>query len=209
MNNEKRIKAEMLLEGIGEIDDALLAEAAAYRSKKSPRSRLLILAATLAVVFTLIVGNALVAQFAQNKENSNAASPEQDADKTPYTLDNVFSALKNVENFDYIENADSLPYFDGAAHVVWQYEGEKGYYLSDALTGPQLTGLTYDLGIGSSIGDESPELECMVWVLLGDGRVISPYLKASAGNIGTEVFDYEAEIMPDDSVIAQIQDILS
>lgn len=208
MRDEKKIKAEILLEGIGEIDDALLAEAIAYRPRRRTTSRLLILAATIAVVFTLVVGNALISMLAKGDSDIEAI-PEADEGEVAYTLDSVFNSLDDKERFKYIEDESDLPYFDGVAHVVWQYSGDEGYYVSDALTYNELETIKKEIGRGNHVGDDSPELECMVWVLLGDGRVVSPYLKASAGNIANEVFDYEAEIAPDESFVIRISNILS
>ena len=47
-----------------------------------------------------------------------------------------------------------------------------------------------------------------VWVLDGKGNVSTPYLKTSRGNIGCEIFDYEAEIIPDERLVDCISDIL-
>ncbi len=207
MRDEKKIKAEILLEGIGEIDDSLLAEAIAYRPRRRAGSRLLILAATLAVVFTVVVGGTLVSMIA-DRVNKEEAPPEKNDEAVAYTLDTVFASIDRKDRFDYVENEDDLPYLDGEAHVVWQYSKDEGYYVSDALTYVELELVKSEIGRGNHVGDDSPELECMVWVLLGDGRVVSPYLKVSAGNISNEVFDYEAEITPAESFVTRIESIL-
>lgn len=205
MRDEKRIKAEILLEGIGEIDDALLNEAMSYRPKRRMTSKLLILAATLAVVLTMTVGGALISRLVNGDSNGTIPDREEEV----YSLDSVLTSIENKESFDYVSDADSLPYLDGEAHIVWQYSGKDGYYVSDALTYSELESLKREIGRGDQVGDDSPELECMVWVLLGDGRVVSPYLKISAGNISNGIFDYEAEIAPDESLVIRISNILS
>lgn len=53
MKNKKTKKAEMLFDAVGEIDDALLEEAVAYRRKRRVGTRVLALAATFAVVLTM------------------------------------------------------------------------------------------------------------------------------------------------------------
>lgn len=205
MNDEKRIKTELLLDSIGEIDDVLLADAISYRPKKRMGNRLVALAAAIAVVFTMTVSIALVLRIADMNKLDGAA-PENEGENT--TLDYFMSTL-DEGGFEQVKSEDELPYLDGEAYVVWSYSGEEVYYLSDPLTETELADIKRKIGRGESVDGESPELDCMVWVLLGDGRVISPYLKPSAGNISSEVFDYEAEITPDEGLIAQIQGILS
>ena len=208
MNIEKRIKAEKLLYTIGEIDDSLLEEAIAYRPRKRIRSRILVLAATVAVIFTVAVGSALISSIV-NSFDKEEAIPEQEAPTVPPTIDSLLEGARDGEKFDYVSLESDLPYIDSSAHIVWQYSGDDGYYVSDALTDSELDRLIYQLGSGEEVGADSPRIECMVWVLLGDGRVISPYLKASAGNISNGIFDYEAEIVPNESIVWTISGILS
>lgn len=205
MNDEKRIKAELLLDSIGEIDDVLLADAISYRPKKRMGNRLVALAAAIAVIFTMTVSVALVLRVA-DMNKSNSAIPESNGDVA--TLDYFMSTIDSG-GFEHVTSKEDLPYIEGEAYVVWSYSDEDGYYLSKPLTDTEIENIKSSIGRGKSVGGESPELECMVWVLLGDGRVISPYLKASAGNISSEVFDYEAEIAPDEGFVAQIKGILS
>ena len=212
MNNEKTIKAEMLLEGIGEIDDTLLAEALAYRPRRRAGSRLVILAATVAVFLTIMMGLGVIGRLADEKKGDSVAPEFNDAPQAPAqtgTLDSFLSSIEGGDGYEYLADADTLPYFDGMAHVVWQYSGDGGYYVSEGIEGEELESLKVEIGCGYYVGAESPELNCRVWVLLGDGRVISPYLVATSGNISTEVFDYEPEIIPSEEFVTRIQGILS
>ena len=208
MNENKREKAEILLEGIGEIDDSLLVGALAYRKRGGSLSKLMVLAAAVAVLLTLTVAGTTILRLADGAMKNEAVAPET-GDEAVNTLDSLLTSASGSDRFDYVEDESELPYIDSCAHIVWQNSNDSGYYVSDPVSDAELDRLIYQLGRGEEVGDDSPELECMVWVLLGDGRVISPYLKASAGNVSSEVFDYEAEIAPDERLVNTISGILS
>ena len=202
MNELKKIKAEYLLCEIGEIDDALIAEAQSYGNTRASRPRFMLIAATLVLAFTLVLGSTVI---------SKLTSPESEGeDSVPvyYALDSLVSE-SDTQGYSFVSASEDLPYFDENAHVVWQFAGEEKYYVSDALSVTELSSVTSNIGVGESVGDESPSLECRVWILYGDGRVVTPYLKTSSGNVSTEVFDYEPEIIPSDKFVSCISDILS
>ena len=125
-----------------------------------------------------------------------------------YALD-VLMSESSTHEYSFVSTSDELPYFDDGAHVVWQIVGEDGYFVSDTLSRTQLSRIESSIGRGYEVGDESPELECKVWVLYGDGSVVTPYLKTSKGNVSSKVCDYEAEILPGDSFVSCVSDILS
>ena len=210
--DDKKRKAEALLDAIGEIEDSYLAEAVAYRKRRKTLSRLLIIAATLvlsmAILLSTVIGASIVGIFLiENAPPQNGEDQEEEymGDKLSFLM----AGLSDSNKFTFCESEKDIPYANGSAYVVWQYEGEDGYYLSDELSGSEVDKLKSHIGRGKQVGEGSPTLKCKVWLLLGDGRVISPYLKASAGNISNAVFDYEAEITPDDALVDQISDILS
>ncbi len=200
MNEEKLKKAEHLLAEIGEIDDELLCQAVSYRKKRRVNSKAAAIAATLTLVFCLTVAVSLSIRDVQNSS---------DDVMNDIALESLFTSLDRTDGFSYVSDSESLPYFDGEAHIVWQYSSGKGYYLSGGISGDRLASLTGDLGRGEAVGESSPILDVKVWILLGDGRVLSPYLELSSGNISNEVFDYEAEIVPSDSLVQKIQSVLS
>lgn len=218
--NDKRRKAEVLLDAIGEMDDIYLAEAMSYKKKKrNALSRLLVIAATLilatvipfsAIVGASVVGVALIGinhlNFGQAGDNNEAVPDEVYMEDS---LSFLMVGISDSGSYRFCENEDSIPYADGNAYLVWQYEGESGYHMSQALSDRELDVLIANMGHGKEVGDDSPKLRCKVWLLLEDGRVISPYLKVSAGNISNSVFDYEAEITPTDALADHISDILN
>ena len=105
------------------------------------------------------------------------------------------------------QSVESLGYTD-SAKLVWQEADSKELYVC-YLSEAELARLQREMGRGEEVGERSPELNMKVWVLDGEGNVRSPYLKPTVGNTGCEIFDYEAEIMPTESLIQCISEILS
>ncbi len=212
MKQEKRIKSEALLEAIGEIDDGMLEEALSYRKKPKVNVKLVAIAASFALMFALIGGNALIKRFSgMIGENESGALPTSDTPndaEAVITLDSVFEDLASAERYGYVDDPDTLPYLDGNVYIVWKHAGEERYYISDPLENKEFDTIKFALGEGDDAGIASPALNTYVWVLLGDGRVISPYLKASQGNISYEIFDYEVEIVPNEDFAIRLQSIL-
>ncbi len=209
--SDKLKKAEYLLDEIGEIDDDLLAEAMAYRpARRAPRFVLIAACIALSIVFVIsssVMLNRVFLKMNNIFDNSvnnspNAAPPENSG---PLSLDDVLTDARN-KGHTKLSSEGEIPYRDGGAYIVWQYVGEDEYYVS-SLTSAELTALEKKLG-GEEVGQNSPELECMVWIVTGDGAVISPYLKDTYGNIGISVFDYCAEIYPTQDFINYVSAII-
>ncbi len=219
--NEKRRKAEMLLEAVGEVDDALLSEAINYRKKPTYNTRALAMAASFALIFCLVAGALIIGRLDMLKndhdsENMGGNTPNDsemdnstgDGSNSSLGLDSIFTSLADREQYDHVTDPDTLPYYGGKAYIVWQYEGIEKYYLSEPLRDAELETVKSALGQGSYAGESSPHVKVKVWILLGDGRVISPYLMASNGNISSEIFDYEVEIIPNDAFAENLFAIL-
>ena len=203
--SDKMKKAEYLLDELGDIDDALLTEAISYRpARRAPRFALIAacIALSLLLVFSsIIVLQMITPEFDKVQNNAPNAAP------SPLTLDDVMTSAKGGHHTK-LSSENEIPYRDGKPYIVWQYAGEGGYYVSEALTSEQLTAIEKNLGSGEEVGQTSPELECMVWIVTGDGAVISPYLKSTYGNVGISVFDYCAEIYPTQDFITYISAII-
>lgn len=202
--SDKMKKAEYLLDELGDIDDALLIEAISYRPvRRAPRFALI--AACIALSLLLVFSSVIVLQtvmpdFGNTQNNAPNAAP------SPLTLDEVMMSAK-VGHHTKLSSESEIPYRDGKSYIVWQYVGESEYYVS-SLTATQLTAIEKNLGSGEEVGQTSPELECMVWIVTGNGEVISPYLKDTYGNVGISVFDYCAEIYPTQDFINYISAII-
>lgn len=189
-------KAELLLDGIGEIDERLIFEAQFWRPQRSSFKKPLLVAASLIVAFTLIFGSMSDLLFG----DFTAPSTEQ-------TLDSLLVDSRDKNTYTTCSR-DEISYLDGNAYVVWQYSDSEEYCVSDRLSKTELTAIKRELGHGTEVGNSSPSLDCKVWLIMGDGSVVSPYLKLDSGNVGSEVFDYEAEIYPTDDLISCISGII-
>ena len=217
MNKDQ--KTEYLFSAIGEIDDRFLEEAVSYRRPARRKKYWIpVLAACLAVFFT--VSSALsfalaapVGVFILGLMGTQSQSPpkpqEPENDPTEYyaSLDELMTAQREEDGHSVYLSAEELSYF-GEATIIWQYE-EDGEYCVAPLTLPQLSRVKLLMGRGENVGDRSPDSICRVWICDGKGNVRSPYLKNSAGNVDSAVFDYEPEIIPDEDFVECISDILN
>lgn len=205
MNNKMK-KAAFLLDEIGNVSDVYLQEALAYKkSRWNARPWIAAVACILAVV--IVGGGLLTSPLLKNVfDGSNKAEQPQAA--TPATLDSFLSANRETLSCTKIA-ADEVNYF-GSTYLVLQYEGDETLYRSRNLTDREVERINELLGKGDSVGANSPDLLCRVWLVCEDGTVLSPYLKNTDGNKGHAVlFDYEAEILPSSSLISCISDILN
>ena len=85
---DKKRKAERLLDSIGEIDDALLADAVAYRSKRRIVMKVVALAAVLAVLITAFAAAFVVLDMVQGKKSDKLSDTNKEyGDVSPETND--------------------------------------------------------------------------------------------------------------------------
>jgi hypothetical protein len=199
MNNKEK-KVNDLFSSIGEIDDALINEAMTYRRVRKRGFKIAPIAACLVLAVVLAVAMPLISRLGNN---GGAEAPQQNE---ACALDLLFLECKGKE-FDRYDSFDELSYV-GVATLVWQYE-DSGEIYALALTDYQLSLIESRLGRGQSTGESSPELSCRVWIFDGHGNVKTPYLKNENGNVGCTVFDFEAEIIPDDAFVKCISDIIN
>ena len=198
MNNKER-KVNDLFLSIGEIDDALINEAMTYKRVRKRSFKIAPIAACPVLAAVLAVAMPLIGRL----NNSGTETPPQ---SDACALDLLFLECRGME-CDRYESFDELSYV-GVATLVWQYE-DSGEIYALALTEYQLALLESKLGQGQSAGESSPELSCRVWIIDGKGNVKTPYLKNEKGNVGCAVFDFEAEIIPDDAFVECISDIIN
>ena len=216
----KNEKSQYLLSMVGEIDDAILTEAASYKRRRKRVFLIPVLAACLSVVMVLSMALPLaVILTVDNLLPGDLNSPNLDVEGdenlendmgaviSPYgKLDLLLNEQKSEEKYQKLDSAEELSYI-GTASLVWQYEEGGEIYVAE-LTAIQLASVQNSMGSGTQVGRDSPTLAVSVWVLDGKGNVSTPYLKVNNGNVGCEIFDYEAEIIPGDELVDCISDIL-
>lgn len=205
MNNKMK-KAAYLLDEIGNVSDVYLQEALSYKKERwNARPWIAAVACILAVA---IVGGGLLNSPLMDTILGGFNKAELPDEQVPATLDDFLSANRETLSCTVIA-AEEVDYF-GSTYLILQYEGDETLYRSRDLTSREVEHITELWGKGNSVGADSPELLCRVWLVCEDGTVLSPYLKDTDGNRGHAVlFDYEAEILPSSSLISCISDILN
>lgn len=199
-------KTKRLFRAIGEIDDWLVHEAEVWRPQRSAFPRMLMIAACLTLALSLSVGAFLISMRNLKQDTENAPN---ESDAILSSLDTVLLEHRDTATYTTLSSADKLDFFSGAPCVVWRYADSQSLCVSRKLTAGELQKLTTEIDRGTSVGVASPSLTCQVWILPGDGTVISPYLKSSSGNVGTELFDYNAELIPTERFNSCISEILN
>lgn len=198
MDRMKQKKAEYLLGELGGIDDRFLCEAMEWKaSGKSTASRrpirVLLIAATLAMALVI----SLVGTVAMLLRRGEAPSPND-----PPVLDEVQSFNRLLfactESESFTQNTiEEIDFFDGAVRLTVQDRATGALYVSRPLTSGEQASLSRDLSAQKQRATAEASAEYLVWITLGNGDVLSPYLAHSAGNVGAAtLFDYEAEYVP-------------
>ena len=210
MKNRKELnnKADTLLREIGEIDDRLLEEAVSYRpeAKKSFNFNPIAIAVAACLAAVFIGVRILPDAFVKNEgvgDLPQLNAPEEEKD---HSLDALLCETKNG-GYMSVSSAAELSYTSGA-EIVWRFEGEEQLYYCH-ITDKQYQRLMKLVASGREVGESSPSLECMIWIIDGKGNVTSPYLKSSGGNVGCTIFDYDAEMIPTESFVNYIAEVIS
>ena len=214
---EKRRRAAYLLDEIGGVSDFYLQEAIAYRpaEKRRPVRRILLIAASFSLLVILSVSLLLPAMRKGNTPESEGIKGSYSGDypATPSNETVPADRLPDVihtapqESYRALSSPAAASILVNERHIFWEENGT--VYVSRTLSQNEVNRLLGRIEIGaSSVRGESSEQTCRVWISLGDGRVVTPYLKPSPGNVGTDLFDYEAECLPSVGFANAVSDIL-
>lgn len=227
--------AERLFDSLGGIDDSFIVEAqsftaarrAARASQSGQRTRrwtLVAAVAALLVISLCVLPTALrTSMNAPADEGHDTSASERndltydtavgdrpngvvDADDgTGHLRVSAVTTLLREVSTSHAPLDEQPALYDGQARLVWRCEGQL-YAVS--LNGAELARLVD--AISADDGGQPIEHSEQLWLCLGDGRVISPELTRSAGNVamGT-LFDYSAELELSSSVIGCLESILS
>jgi hypothetical protein len=90
--------------------------------------------------------------------------------------------------------------------LIWSEQGSDAYYTVSLSTSEceQLISMMQSKN-RTEFTEQSAQPKYQIWLSFGDGVVVSPYLKNTAGNAGHgEVFDYDPELELGDALAEQI-----
>lgn len=203
MKYTKKQKAVFLLEEIGGVDDRLLSEALTYRRKRTVPVRFLSLAACLLAV--LLISIPVLLQTLQGINGAQETPPETSS----ASLDALLEQTVQGGAYVPLSSQTEVEYFS-APYLAWQEEGSDAVYLSCALTQREVERIRSLIGKGTPVGTSAPESIFRVYLVIGDGTVLTPYLPSTDGNLYSSVlFDYQAELLPSYELVCCISDILN
>ncbi|MBQ9805516.1 MAG: hypothetical protein IJW49_03295 [Clostridia bacterium] len=208
--NDRMQKSEYLFREIGNIHDRWVVEALTYQRKRSPVPRVLMIAASVALSASLLVATLLVGmkQLLPLGDHTNTIGGDQSNDAI--SLDDLLLECKTDQraNYTVLSSPAQLDYFSSDVRVAWQYADSSAVYVSRSLTETETQRLENSIK-NSTNATSAEQPACKIWILYGDGRVISPYLHPSIGNTGeSELFDYNIEIIPDADFSSCLSEIL-
>ena len=223
MRNEKLNSAEKLLDAIGDIDLRFIAEAEAVPEIKKkrfvlPRKTVNVLAGALAFVFVIfgvsvaLLGGRVDADMAPEEDksamNDILRDPAEKAESV--TLGDVILSVQSNTKIKQL-SAEEIEFFDDTIRIIWCYEGDENYRVVEV---PASKNSELLLGIerlkNAPKTKNTGEMPCAIWICLEDGRVITPYLEWSDGNVGyAELFEYSPEIEPSSAFTELINEIIS
>jgi hypothetical protein len=211
MDRARKEKINRLFDAIGELDDYTIQQAMDYRpAKRNSRQDLFLRLGAIAACILLIVG---IASWMERLLKAPSFSPEENyptADEVPQSLDALFQSK--------IDSGSCIPLSatqarermgNGFYYLMWEDAQTGQLYTSEPLTKNQMRRLQEHMGKGTAVGPDEPSPFYRVWLVCGDGSVLTPYLKSSNGNVGyMTLFDYDAELYPSKEFISCVSQIL-
>ena len=207
--------AEYLFDEIGGIDDSYIAAAqSARRHNGATLRRTFSIAAAVAAVFMIAVlaMPALITRNFDKVYEEDAAETEIASDQaanSPNTNVLLNAPLEQLlfSTGDAFCTTGDADLFDGRAKLIWQ-DRQSGQRYEILLTHSQLTQIDKLIKHGRRTEDIASEM--LIWISYGDGRVVSPCLEYSDGNVGYgSLFDYLPEVIPTEELINYIDMIIS
>ncbi len=202
----KEEQAAQLFEAMNGIRDDYLNGAILWRQRpvsrqKSGRGRNMMIAAAITVAVILTVFRVVIPIW-------NGLYRPPASDPTIALTACIRSAVAG-DAFTVCTEAD-IDFCDGSTRIVVQDTQTGILYRSRALTDEEQHRIAEDLNTETT-QRVSPDTEpdaYRIWILNGDGTVVSPCLSPSAGNIGVcELFDYESERVSTDTFRSVIQNL--
>jgi len=199
-------RSESLFDSIGDIDDRFVSEAESFVKARqiavrTKRIRIASFVAAAAVIVIAIIP--LLSKNLFSPPNSGAPGLNNNA----VNVETVLSQVRDKESLKLV-SGDEIDYLDNTAKLIWQYEGDESYVVLE-LSESDKKGLTEAMKTHGSTYGVDEAAECYVWISLGNGTVVSPYLLDSPGNVGLSAFEYMPEVEPSDSFVTLLSSIIS
>lgn len=193
-----------LYDEIGGVSERYLQQAASYRARrKSPAWRIALIAAVLTLVGALLLCTiaasvtigVLVGILRESEEPTPPAPMEQ--------MEQVMQEAQQKRSPRSADEVEAVLFYQPM--LIWSEQGSDAYYtvrLTDAEC-EELVNLMQSSRRPHT--EQSKEPKYRIWLSFGDGVVVSPYLKNTAGNAGHgEVFDYDPELELSDALARKI-----
>lgn len=194
-----------LYEEIGGVDERYLQQAAAYRARRNaPAWRALLIAAALTLIGALLLCTiaasvtigVLVGILGEGEEPTPPAPMEQ-----------MELAMQEAQQTRSPRSADEVePMLFYQPMLIFSEQGSDVYYTVSLSMSEceQLISLMQSKN-RTEFTEQSQAPKYQIWLSFGDGVVVSPYLKNTAGNAGHgEVFDYDPELELSDDLAERI-----
>ena len=205
--------AERLFDALDMIDDRIVFEAQeAYKAPSRSSSlsfRKYVVSAMVAMVLVVsMIGGFVISNLTKKNDvdlNENVGTTDIGSEQQMDMLLLAAAQVGAVESTP-IEEID---FFDGNVSLIWSYEGDTNYYKLIFDTSDAEIKIKNQMSAPKKeITDTSADLLCCkVWISYGNGEVVSPYLKASNGNIGySTLFDYSPEVIPSEAFTDLVHD---
>ena len=195
---EKRLKqAEALFCAIGMIDDEIVAAAQSptFVRRKALWRNGVIAAVAACVALAIGVGALGAGMLASLFGGADKAQDE------PLTLDAVLEEAADNDSVMHL-NEDDIDLFSGKTSLIWQNGGEGDYCVVELKSDYDAARLKKELYYQTEevSADAAADIDYRMWVSFGDGTVVSPHLKRSAGNVGYgTLFDYDPEVVTNEN----------
>ncbi len=193
MKDNKTDKALALLAQLSYIDDEHIAFADSYFVKKHKSYMPIIASISVAAAVFLTVTVMLNAVLSGMFGSSGQTRPD---------------ALTDIQSVLYSSESEHSAYVQTFTPcIVWRDEGQTEYNII-TVEQDDIKRLTSFISFGTPTEAET-DVKTEIWLCPGNGTVVSPYLKPSAGNTGIEIFEYEPELIPSHSFTEELRQIIN
>ncbi len=220
MRTKKDRVNEVLFDAVGKIDDRLIQEAQspdrAIASMRAKR-RFLQSGAIAACIALALTGGGMFYAIT-NKPHTEPSDGTPSVSAPSYTQaeesQTLFEMLSDTQGSKLVstKSPDTLDFYDGNMSLIWRERGADSVQVMKVSEKNQaaISKGIESAGAVSLTAEQAEAQEYEIWVCMGDGRVLSPQLKYSNGNIGhAELFEYLAEQEPSEQFTKAVYNLIN